>query len=1335
MHLPAKFGKYELIERIATGGMAEVYLARSFGVAGFERRLVIKLIRPEHAQDPRFISLFINEAKIGVHLNHPNIVQVYELNKVNQTYYIAMEQLRGCDLNKLVKTLRIDEEQIDLPVAVAIVAEACRGLAFAHNVTDNAGEHLGLVHRDVSPHNLFVTFAGEVKLMDFGIARLMNTEQGRIAGSTPGRPGGGKYAYMSPEQAHGTRVDRRTDVFSAAIVLWELIVGHRLYQDPDPTVKLEAVKKAEIPHPNTFGADIDDALWGILCKALSRDPKDRYATAAAMEEELRTWIYGERSRVEAANIPRFMQRTFPSELSRGASQADLRRIAEDVDRLGGGDSSATSEPTQQTGASESTIPDYLVKEGVERKRIAVLVADVDGLTSLSERSEPEALFKTQFQLLRWVRRIVDRHGGMIQRAIDDQIYIFFGVPRNRNDDLERALDCGLELQSELSVSSSGAGDIHLSIGAHVGEVTVDLAHAGRIRYTARGDTTRLARRLSNVADHGQVLLSEEVMRAAANSFRVRRGPEITNRGGRLSLPSYILQGKHNRFRTVGKGPWIRPQADLAPVRDALERLETREGKGVVILGEQGIGKSRMIQEILRVSRRRELSVYYAAWSPFGDTLQACREMVKDMLGVRSARNHESDLVERLAHMGLYGPDLDAVAALLGDRRPVHLDIDDVWVTIRKLIDALSHDSPLIVVFENLDNIPESQLPMLDRTVARSASVGPALFLLTGRTVSPDALPSCEVLQLEPFGRRLQVRLLKGLLSVEDVETRLVNLVTRTCEGNPLYIEEMVKFLLQEERILFDEGTARLVAAAGLDLPESIAGLISARLDALDPAAKGVLRMAAIIGHHFSVDLLGRAIGLEDPLPIIGDLEARCLVTNTNEQRWTFGSEFVREAALRGVLGVQRREYHRLVANAIEGLHREDLDPWSEQLAEHCGRGGRFLDAARFAFRAGEGHEARQDLAAARRAYRHGLDWLERVIETPDTWDARVQGEAMLHYRFGAVSLMLGDTRVGERALHIALDVASDCGLPTIEARAHLEFGRYHMEGGRPRLANAHLSQAMTLATLEDEPDLHREVLEVRAVFAHQQGDTDESMTLWRQALELAKNDPADTVRALIGLANGHLRAGDITEAATLLGRARLEARRAGDRIAEGRVLNNLGLVHVFNDEYEDALDAFRRALQIRENTGYSRGIVINHHNIGDVHFMQGDFAKAYMCFRRSQELAEQMAWGVGMALNEVYLAYINGLRSLDQQGLNRLREATEHARDLKDADIALTGEWLTGRLLLELGRIDDGRELLSAARREAAERGQLRMVRTIDRLLAKPVTTGDLPDSGEQTPQ
>ncbi|MFN7147789.1 MAG: serine/threonine-protein kinase, partial [Myxococcota bacterium] len=237
MELPAQFGRYQLLERIAAGGMAEVFLARSFGVEGFEKRLVIKRILPELAQNPRFVQMFVHEAKLSVSLAHPNIVQVFDLGKVGDDPYMAMEYIQGRDLTQVLRVLRRNGERLPIPIAVTIAAAVARGLAYAHARAAPDGRPLHIVHRDVSPHNIMVSYEGDVKLVDFGIARLVGEREGADAK----RPGGGKFAYMSPEQAAGKPLDHRSDIFSLGVVLFEMLAGRRLFADGDPDEKLRAV--------------------------------------------------------------------------------------------------------------------------------------------------------------------------------------------------------------------------------------------------------------------------------------------------------------------------------------------------------------------------------------------------------------------------------------------------------------------------------------------------------------------------------------------------------------------------------------------------------------------------------------------------------------------------------------------------------------------------------------------------------------------------------------------------------------------------------------------------------------------------------------------------------------------------------------------------------------------------------------------------------------------------------------------------------------------------------------------------------------------------------------
>ena len=1242
MQLPAPFGKYELLKRIATGGMAEVFLARSFGVAGFEKRLVIKRIREEYADDPRFIQMFINEAKIGVHLNHPNVVQVYDLGKVGQSWYMAMEHLHGRDLTRLVKTLRARDEKLPLGVSVAIVARACRGLHYAHTRTDAQGAHLGLVHRDVSPHNLMVTFDGEVKVVDFGVARLMNTRQGEEQ-ETSSRPGGGKYAYMSPEQAAGGSLDHRTDVFSAGIVLWELVVGHRLFRHPDPAEKLRLVREAVIPHPASEGAPIDDDLWDILQRALAHHPDDRYINAAMFEEDLRAWLFRHRMHAGRAEIQARMSRAFPKVDNPDQQALDLKRVLADLERLDDDPSEATPTPT-----SETHTPGTFPQSDGEQRNVTVLVVDVDGFTDLSARLGPPSLFGRQLSWLRWLRGVADGFDGLVHRVVDDQVLLLFGARRARADDLDRALSCALELQRRIGDLRSKGLSLGLAIGVHAGDVTV--TRVGRkVRYVARGDTTRRARRLSSIADHDQVLVSEPILRRAEQRFRLRRGPDLPNRGGKAPSPTFLLDGPRKGVHGPSRGPWLRRGDELEVVRGALAGLGEGHGATISLVGGPGSGKSRLVREIRDRAVARGLPFYLARCTPFGEDppMEPFRDLVREVLGLEpdSERERVIDAVKRLAQLGLSEVDCSAISGLLSVGAPAGRDA--TWQALSRMMVGLSREGPVIIGLEDLHLARAREYHRLV-TLVRAARDLPVLFFFTYRGELPEQLAMLgSRVDLGAFPAPAQARLVRSLLDAREIDPEVLALVERTCEGNPLYIEEMVTWLVRERRLVVTNGAARLAEVrGGLEVPEGLAGLLTARIDDLDPASKGALQIAAIIGLTFSVGLLRQSAGVDDPIPLVSDLAGAGLIVrgDVGHDTYTFASELVREATLRSILGVQRRDYHRMVAAGIEAQYPNDPQ-WSEAVAHHCAEGGRLLDAARFAHRAGEFLVNEQYLERARMMLRYGLEWLAKVPSTPETWEARVQGEAMLHQKLGAVNLLLGDTAGGERSLQLCLDIATDAGLPWIEVHAHVALGKSYLQRGKLRLASAHLEQARGLLEVEHEPTLAQEALEATAVLAYEQGRNADAERLWQQALDAAAGDPAAEARSLLGLANRYLRTGDNDAAEPLLNSALESAQRAGDRILEGRVLNNIGLLAFTNGATLEAIERFRQALQVREGIGYTVGVVVNHHNIGDAWFSSGDWARAHVSFERSRELAGEIGWERGVLLNDVYLAYIEAHRS------------------------------------------------------------------------------------------
>lgn len=297
-----QFGRYVLLERIAVGGMAEIFRAKAPGLGGFEKILAIKRLHPRYSQDAEFIDMLIDEARITAELVHSNIGQIFDLAKVEDHYFIAMEFVDGPDLYRIMKKMRELKRRLPLDAAAHIAMEAAAGLDFAHRKRDRHGNPLNIVHRDVSPQNVLVSFEGEVKLIDFGIAkaavRAHETEAGIIKG---------KFYYMSPEQARGEVLDHRTDVFSLGIVLYEMVTGELLYKDDDEITLLSQVRRAEVEPPSHIRPEIPKRLEDIIMRALSRDRGERYPSAQHLQRDLARFLRQYNSNFSRSSLVKLMQ--------------------------------------------------------------------------------------------------------------------------------------------------------------------------------------------------------------------------------------------------------------------------------------------------------------------------------------------------------------------------------------------------------------------------------------------------------------------------------------------------------------------------------------------------------------------------------------------------------------------------------------------------------------------------------------------------------------------------------------------------------------------------------------------------------------------------------------------------------------------------------------------------------------------------------------------------------------------------------------------------------------------------------------------------------------------
>lgn len=340
------FGRYELLRRLANGGMGQIDLARQKGPVGFQKLLVVKRILPHLSEEDEFLKMFLDEARIAALLNHPNIAQTYESGDVDGVYFMAMEYVQGEPISRVVRKAHETLGGMPTALIVRIVADAAGALDYVHAARSPSGRPLGLIHRDVSPQNVMVSFHGTVKLIDFGVAKASNKLSMTSVGSIKG-----KYAYMSPEQATGQPLDGRSDIFGLSTILYEQLTGARLFKRDTDQGTLKAVVGHRVPPPSSVVDGIPEGLDEVVLKGLAKHRDERYQTASEFQLALEEVLMHARLPGSPGHLAAFMRELYARELEedRFATEPTVIFSVPDALRQGGTDSGTGSRSVSAPG--------------------------------------------------------------------------------------------------------------------------------------------------------------------------------------------------------------------------------------------------------------------------------------------------------------------------------------------------------------------------------------------------------------------------------------------------------------------------------------------------------------------------------------------------------------------------------------------------------------------------------------------------------------------------------------------------------------------------------------------------------------------------------------------------------------------------------------------------------------------------------------------------------------------------------------------------------------------------------------------------------------------------
>ncbi|HLU64701.1 MAG TPA: protein kinase [Kofleriaceae bacterium] len=654
-----QFGKYQLIRRIGAGGMAEVFLARTSVAQGLTKQLVIKKIHPAFARSRQFAAMFVDEARIALGLNHPNIVQVFDFGQLGDTYFLAMEYVEGLDLLRLMQEVSRRRSRIPLGLCAYIVQQVAKGLDYAHRKCDDFGEPLGIVHRDISPQNVLLSFDGAVKIVDFGIARArdVHEEEGVVKG---------KFAYMAPEQARGELVDRRADVYSAGVVLFELTCGRPLFPGKGKEV-LEQVKAGAIPRPQHVNSDIPDALEEIILRALTFHKDDRYQTGRDLQNALGRFQFEHARQTgelfDSGHLAQFISHSVRSDRvgprrATGHPAGSAPGAAARGSQAGSGAGSVPpvdTPPTldarparRQAAAPAGAVPEAVEvvdsgplatparaaeraaadgtagrREARERKHVLVLEGQICGVAALERRLGRREALRLLHDFLSVARDIAYKHEAYIHRIDEGGLTLVVGLPVASEEDASRTIRLGLALIEALDgIGLDVEPELRLAVGVQRGLALVRRARGARFGYELSAATTGMARRLASESQGGDILCGGAVARVARIDWNFEEvatidlphagdgsrsgwhGDEDDTAAGGQRARVYRLRGPKERAQRMRERldtsvEIIGRDLELKALRDAYREVAGGgKHKRFVVLGDEGVGKGRLITAFL-----------------------------------------------------------------------------------------------------------------------------------------------------------------------------------------------------------------------------------------------------------------------------------------------------------------------------------------------------------------------------------------------------------------------------------------------------------------------------------------------------------------------------------------------------------------------------------------------------------------------------------------------------------------------------------------------------------------------------------------------------------------
>ena len=1234
---PNQIAQFEIVRRLGAGGMAEVFLAKKRGAEGTSKTVVVKRILPGFTTSRRFRSMFIDEAQLATRLNHPNVVQVYEFsNESDEGHILAMEYVEGCDLGHLMNAARHKGTRIPPWVAAWIAAEAAKGLHYAHEKRDDGGQPLDIVHRDVSPQNVLLSYEGVVKIADFGIAsaRLTGEEEGVLKG---------KFGYMSPEQARAEKVDRRSDLYSLGVIFWECLTGRPLHGGLGGEALLDIVKSGQIEPPSTYVRELPMELETIALRLLAPRPEDRYGSgrevaAAVARAMLVRQVLVDGPALEAT-ITELVPRETPLPSEKPPEHHTQAAAPHALSGASGGSGSKPPSDSEEPAAK---------RDAREVRHVAIVTLHLiaPDLDDAGRRALIRALERSRGMFgdmaykrgMRWVwtsdfeARAIAGLGPKPAKAASDAAWLAVET----HEAIEAIAD---DLPAKVAAS--------LSIVRGIASGTRD-PEGNLVRYVLHDPVTYMADVLARATPVRGTWVAGGLYRLVRRDFRWGDAPtlDLATRDAIPNLPPtmriYALERSLSRDEKVSgqenaQNDLVGRDAEKAELHGAFHHAVNASTVTCrAVVGELGIGKTALVATFL-AELPPNARMMRAECTPVRTEVpySTLSELVRDAIGASGEETYEemAQMIARAGGGAAQGDATNPMVARLAEiaanqQRPTededaHYRKKLLVSGVRHLVAAVAMDQPLVIIVEGLQWTDKPTLDLMNELL-RSPDPLPVLAVLVTRPDDRVAslLEGKVRVDLHSLSTEEQIRLVETRLSVKGGVRQVCAELMPRVGGNPFYLLEMIDALLERGVLEISGDTLERPHGGDLDsmgLPSTLEQLLADRLQELPGTEHRIVDWLAIAGGPLAEADLTKLndVSNREGRDAIMRLCARGLCDKKGTEL-DFRHPLTRDVAYAALDSNTRARMHRALGELLSGTSLA-RGVSAAIVARHLVKGDAPVRAAEFYLEAAN---------AARNAYQSQLAirYYVRAGQYLPAGDAR---RITVHESLEAMFRVAGRRRERVKHLEALRRTAKQLSTPRAACLALLRTARFDCDEGRynhglPVAKHAaQLAHTAQYATFEIESEL------LVSELSREIGDVQGALAAIDRALAASnpKVNPsvAPRVRAEVLRSRGVLlrRVGRVREAVDAYVEAIAVFRKLASRRHEARAKNALAYAMFVQGRYEDAIALALESIRIDLAIGGRFQLAKTLTNIGHSYARLGDMQRALAYLKRAREAHER----------------------------------------------------------------------------------------------------------------